>query len=152
MSASLKHGSVIAQLTALAQSQRALHARLVADRAAVGRALAVTRAFVEQAELSRDAAERLAIIVEEWVANLIDHGAPPQNSRIVLRLVRTGEAIRITVSDAGAPFDPRDATFEGPDLERGGGVGLELMRAWSRVVAYGRRGGRNRLVLEMPTG
>lgn len=110
----------------------------------------MTRAFVEQAGLDRDAAERLAIIVEEWIANLIDHGATPAGSRIGLRLVRRPDAIRITITDAGVAFDPRTATFDGPDLDRGGGAGLELLRAWSRVIAYGRRAGRNRLVLEMP--
>ena len=56
------------------------------------------------------------------------------------------------VSDAGLPFDPRDAVFEGPNLERGGGAGLELIRAWSRIADYTRRAGRNRLFVEMPLG
>jgi serine/threonine-protein kinase RsbW len=112
--------------------------------------LAVARGFVEQADLSRDAAERLAIIVEEWVANVVEHGGPPPGSRIGLRLARRPGVVRITVTDAGQAFDPRGFRFKGPDLEHGGGTGLELMRAWSRVVTYGRRAGRNRLVLEMP--
>jgi anti-sigma regulatory factor (Ser/Thr protein kinase) len=148
--ASLKQGSVIAQLSALAQSPRVVHARLAADKGAVGRALGVVRAFVAQAGLSREAAERLAIIVEEWVANLVEHGGPPPGSRIGLRLAWEPSLVHITMTDVGRPFDPRSAHFEGPDIERGGGVGLELMRAWSRVAAYGRRAGRNRLVLEMP--
>jgi len=116
----------------------------------VADALGAARAFVGRAGLDRDAAERLAIIVEEWVANLVEHGAAPTDSRIVLRLVHAEAHIRITVTDAGEAFDPRETSFDGPNLERGGGVGLELMRAWSRVTAYGRRAGRNRLVLEMP--
>ena len=115
-------------------------------------ALAVVRAFVAQAGLGRDPAERLAIIVEEWVANVVEHGAPAAGSRIGLRLAWEGGLVRITMTDAGQAFDPRGATFEAPNLERGGGAGLELMRAWSRVAAYGRRAGRNRLVLEMPLG
>ncbi|MBU2307957.1 MAG: ATP-binding protein [Alphaproteobacteria bacterium] len=114
--------------------------------------MGVARAFVAQSGLGRDAAERLAIIVEEWVANLVEHGEPPPGSRIGLRLAQADDLVRITVTDAGRTFDPRDADFEGPNLERGGGAGLELMRAWSRVAAYGRRAGRNRLVLEMPLG
>lgn len=152
MRASLKHGSVIAQLPALAQSPCVVRARPAADRAAVGRVLAATRAFCAQAALDRDASERLAIIVEEWVANLVDHGAPRPGSRIGLRLARGPGVIRITMTDAGCPFDPRRERFEGPNLERGGGAGLELLRAWSRVAAYGSRAGRNRLVLEMPLG
>lgn len=148
--ASLKHGSVIAQLSALSQSQAVVQARLATGRGAVGAALAVVRAFVLQAGLGRDPAERLAIIVEEWVANVVEHGEPPPGGHIGLRLAAEPGLVRITMTDAGHAFDPRDAAFEGPNLERGGGAGLELMRAWSRVCAYGRRAGRNRLVLEMP--
>jgi anti-sigma regulatory factor (Ser/Thr protein kinase) len=150
--ASLKHGSVIAQLSALSQSQAVVQARLAAGRGAVGGALAVTRSFVQQAGLGRDPAERLAIIVEEWVANVVEHGEPSADSRIGLRLAICPGGVRITLTDAGHAFDPRAAAFDGPNLDRGGGAGLELMRAWSRVVAYGRRAGRNRLVLEMPLG
>lgn len=124
----------------------------MADRAAVGEALAVTRRFIAETGLGRDEAERLTISVEEWIANVVEHGTPPPDSRIGLRLALRPGAVRITVTDAGAAFDPREATFEGPNLDRGGGAGLELMRAWNRIAAYGRRAGRNRLVLEMPIG
>lgn len=112
----------------------------------------MVRAFVGAAGLGRDPAERLAIIVEEWVANVVEHGAPPADSRIGLRLASDAGRVRITMTDAGHAFDPRAVAFDGPNLDRGGGAGLELMRAWSRVAAYGRRAGRNRLVLEMPLG
>jgi serine/threonine-protein kinase RsbW len=56
--------------------------------------------------------------------------------------------VRLTVSDAGRPFDPRAAAFDGPGPE-GGGVGLALIADFSRIVAYARRAGRNRLVLEV---
>lgn len=152
MRASLKHGSVIAQLPVLAQSPCVVHARPIADRAAVGHALRATRAFCEGAGLGRNASERLVIVVEEWVANVVEHGALPSGSRIGLRLAQAPGAIRVTVTDAGRPFDPRQEAFKGPNLERGGGAGLELLRAWSRVAGYGRRAGRNRLVLEVPLG
>ena len=113
-------------------------------------ALAAVRSFVARAGLDRDPAERLAIVVEEWVANVVEHGGPPGESRIGLRLASAGGVVRITVTDLGQAFDPRCAVLEAPNLERGGGAGLELMRAWSRVSAYGRRAGRNRLVLELP--
>jgi anti-sigma regulatory factor (Ser/Thr protein kinase) len=116
----------------------------------VADALAVVRGFVRRAGLGRDEAERLAIVVEEWIANVVEHGAPPPGSRIALRLERAHGLLRVTISDAGQAFDPRTAAFGGPNLDRGGGAGLELMRAWSHIAAYRRRGGRNRLVLEIP--
>jgi len=55
--------------------------------------------------------------------------------------------VRMSFSDAGVPFDPRRAPDEGPNLERGGGAGLALIRGWSEIEDYRRRRGRNRLVL-----
>lgn len=123
---------------------------LACDANAVARALTHARAFAGLAAIGDDAAERLAIIVEEWVANVVEHGGAAIHTRIVLRLDRTEAIVRLSVSDAGLAFDPRAAAFEGPDLERGGGAGLELIRAWARFAAYARRRGRNRIVLEMP--
>lgn len=119
---------------------------------AVARALHLARAFARDAALAPSDGDRLAIIVEEWVANLMEHGEQPPAGRIGLRLARDGDRVRLTFTDAGKPFDPRAAGFEGPNLERGGGAGLELVRAWSRIAAYGRRAGRNRLVLDLLLG
>ena len=110
----------------------------------------MARAFARRAALAEPAADRLAIVVEEWIVNVVEHGAAPAGSRIGLRLEHDAGTVRLILSDAGRPFDPRTAAFAGPDLDRGGGVGLELVRAWVTVADYRRRAGRNRLVLEMP--
>lgn len=125
-------------------------ARLRADAAAVAGALALAREFAARAGLDGGAAGRLAVVVEEWVANVVEHGGPQDGARIVLRLRLESTAVRLTVSDAGRPFDPRTAAFEGPNPERGGGAGLVLIAGFCRITAYARRAGRNRLVLEMP--
>jgi anti-sigma regulatory factor (Ser/Thr protein kinase) len=93
---------------------------------------------------------RLALVVEEWVANVVEHGGPPAGSRIVLSLRLQGEVVRLAMSDAGRPFDPQTAAFDGPNLDRGGGAGLALIASHGRIVQYARRAGRNRLVLEIP--
>jgi anti-sigma regulatory factor (Ser/Thr protein kinase) len=91
-------------------------------------------------------------LVEEWVINVVEHGQAAPQSWIVVRLERVAEVVRVTISDAGRPFDPRSAPFAGPNPKRGGGVGLELIRAWSRIADYRRRAGRNRLVFELAAG
>lgn len=110
-------------------------------------ALAATRHFAEAQRLSPDAAARLAVIVEEWVANIVEHGRPRPGSLIGLRLESVGEGSRLTFTDAGIAFDPRAAQDRGPNLERGGGAGIALIRSWAEIESYRRRGGRNRLVL-----
>ena len=124
--------------------------RLPSEPGAVLKGLAVAWAFAGRAAIGDDAADKLAIVVEEWLINIIEHGAAAPGSRIAMWLVRDGDLVRIAVSDAGQPFDPREAVFEGPNPERGGGAGLALIQAWTRIAAYRRRAGRNRLVLEMP--
>lgn len=116
------------------------------------RGLSLAGRFCETTGVGPDGADRLAIIVEEWLVNLVEHGELAPGSRIALRLAREPACVRVTVTDAGSFFDPRQVAFEGPNLERGGGVGLELMRHFGRIVNYARRAGRNRLELEMPVG
>lgn len=126
----------------------ALIVRLAPGPGAVTRALAAARAFADVLRLEDDRADRLAVVVEEWVANIVEHGCPAPRSRVVMRLTCLGDgAVRLAFSDAGVAFDPRGAPDEGPNLERGGGAGLALIRAWCEIEAYERRAGRNRLVL-----
>jgi len=113
----------------------------------VARTIAFARRFAETARLSQDAADQLVVIVEEWAANIVEHGGAAPTSLIVLRLQREGAATRITFTDAGVAFDPRTAQDQGPNLERGGGAGIALIRSWCDIEAYERRAGRNRLVL-----
>jgi anti-sigma regulatory factor (Ser/Thr protein kinase) len=141
-------GVVIAQLSVA--SKAAIAARLAPDADAVSRAVGLARAFAGRAALDDGDAGRLAVVVEEWIANVVEHGKPQDDTRIVLRLTLTEALIRIACSDGGAPFDPRTRSFEGPNLERGGGAGLALILDVCRIAAYVRRAGRNRLVLELP--
>ena len=108
--------------------------------------------FAAHAGLEPGAAGRLAVVVEEWVANVVEHGGPQDGARIVLRLRLSEGVVSLSVSDAGRPFDPRTAAFDGPNPERGGGAGIAMISSFCRIAGYVRRAGRNRLVLEMPLG
>jgi len=118
--------------------------RLRPGPAAVGCAVAAARRFAGEG----NAADRLAIITEEWVANVVEHGRAPAETLIVVTFERSGRTLRLVASDAGLPFDPSRAPPAGPNLQRGGGAGLAMIRAWCRV-RYSRAHGRNRLDLEL---
>ena len=118
---------------------------------AVSQGLAATRAFVTAEELG-DQGDVLAIIVEELLFNLIDHGDAPPGDPIALRLARVAEGIRLVLESGGTPFDPREAQADRPMPERGGGAGLALVRVWARIEASESSGGRNRLQLLIPPG
>lgn len=125
---------------------------LTADADAVSRALRLARGFAAGAGLGTDASGRLSVVVEEWVANVVEHGEVAAGGRIVLRLTLSGDIARLTITDPGRPFDPRAAVFDGPDPNHGGGAGLALIAGLAKITGYARRGGRNRLVLEVPVG
>lgn len=118
----------------------------------IAAALAHTRGFADAAGLGEEAT-KLAIIVEEILFNLMDYGAPPAGDRVSLHFAAHDDGVRLTIDDPGTPFDPRKVTRQG-DLppERGGGAGLALVRAWSRVEAYRHVDGRNICTLFIPAG
>lgn len=123
--------------------------RLPPTAAGVSRGVAAGRRFAADARLASGAADSLAIVLEEWLMNVVEHGRADARSQMVIALERRGDRVRLSLSDAGVPFDPRAADFDGPNTARGGGAGLALIRAWSRIETYRRAGGRNRLVLEL---
>jgi serine/threonine-protein kinase RsbW len=114
----------------------------------VTRAIAAIRGYAQTQSLADEAADRLVLVAEEWVVNILDHSGAAPRSRIVLMLSWAGGRLRLTISDAGRPFDPCTMEDAGPNLERGGGAGIALTRTWCEM-SYARRGGRNRLVLDL---
>lgn len=126
--------------------------RFPAQQHSVSLAVEHARGFIRRAECGPDAEARLCIMIEELVANIIEHGNAPPESEIGLRIDSLGGDIGATLSDAGTPFDPREAAAPGPlPPERGGGAGIALVLAWAAHVDYARVDGRNVLTLVIPS-
>ena len=121
-----------------------------AGEAAISKAITVAHEFVAECAAGADAQAKLAIVVEELVANIVEHGACAPGSTISLRLSALGGDIGVTLSDEGCAFDPRLAERPDAPPERGGGAGLALVRRWARIVDYSRADGRNLLTLVIP--
>ena len=121
---------------------------LPVDDHIVSSALELSRSFALTARLPAETADRLAIVVEELLLNLIEHG----NARgeIHLTLAVLAAAVSLTIIDAGTPYDPRNAGIPAQIPARGGGAGLALVAAWARIVDYRHADGRNRLELVLP--
>lgn len=117
---------------------------------AIAKLLAEAAAFALIAKLAPTDRDRLAIIVEELASNAARHGMSARKLRLTLDMSADERAIDIIIEDDGAPFDPtRRLGFSGPDPDTGGGVGLELVRAWCDRLAYSRDGATNRLILRL---
>jgi anti-sigma regulatory factor (Ser/Thr protein kinase) len=116
---------------------------------AVHRMTEAARSFGIVRALKIDHAARLSIIVEELVSNLVEHGEVGEGDMIELVLTHEDGAVGIALSDTGIAFDPRTAESEKDIPERGGGAGIDLVRAWAEIVDYASDKGRNRLLLKM---
>ena len=119
---------------------------------AVTQASTAARVFGEAQWLTEDECARLCIIIEELVANLYDHGGLSDTDMVELSFASEPGGIRIVIVDPGAPFDPRSAPTESNRPDRGGGAGIDIVRAWAQFVDYAVTPDGNRLELLLPVG
>jgi len=116
-------------------------------QAAPRAACEAARSFAGDAGLHILDADRLCILVEELVANQVEHGGAASTH---LGLTLEGQNVRIELTDTGAPFDLRTRSSGSQIPERGGGAGLAIVQAWARVLSYRRAAGVNFVELLMP--
>ena len=128
--------------------------RLPAEEATIAAAIALAERFCATVGCSGEWRARLLILIEELVANLIDHGRAPEGSTIGLRLALAGDvSIRLDITDCGGPFDPRIAAPDEaalPPEDGRGGAGLRLLAAWAVILDYASVEGVNRLRIDVP--
>ena len=108
------------------------------------------RSFADSAGIDEADRSRLAVLVEELVTNLYDHGGLGVEDVFDIELSSTGTDINLVVIDPGQPFDPRVAGDGDAIPSRGGGAGLKLVRAWASHIDYRTADGRNRLAVVLP--
>ena len=102
--------------------------------------------------LPADDAARLSILVEELLANIVEHGGLAADGTIRLSVHREERGLRLVLRDSGQPFDPRDASLDADVPERGGGAGLDIVRRWAAILSYRPGPPLNRLELRIPFG
>ncbi len=123
----------------------------IKGRDAVVQALAAARAFSEEQWLTDEETARLCIIVEELITNLYDHAGLTAGHEVDLGFASEPDGIHLILIDPSSPFDPRTAPrSETPD--RGGGAGIDIVKAWAEIVEYKQTAQGNRLEVVMPVG
>lgn len=89
--------------------------------------------------------ERLAVCLNEVLANIIEHGGPgartsPISLEIDVNLMNHTNKASVTVRDAGIPFNPIEREQKKPaaslDDVKPGGLGLTMMRAFVDELRY----------------
>jgi serine/threonine-protein kinase RsbW len=118
--------------------------------AAIREASDAARAFGIAQLLDDDELARFCIVIEELVANLYDHGGLSKDDQVELNFIVDPAGIRVAIVDSGVPFDPWTAPRIGEQNDRGGGVGIDIVRAWAHFLGYDSGAGQNRLEFLLP--
>ena len=91
--------------------------------------------------LSPKALNRLEVMFEELVSNVVRHGLDPHREHAILvTLSADDQEIRLAIEDDGLPFDPFALGESGPprSLEEAdiGGLGIPVVRRMATRTAY----------------
>lgn len=97
--------------------------------------------FCERQGLGQGVCNRLEVIFEELVSNIVRHGFTQGTDQSVRVFVRaTPSAIEMTFEDDGAPFDPlaqaQPDAFSTLEHARLGGLGIPLVLKLAKSVRY----------------
>jgi anti-sigma regulatory factor (Ser/Thr protein kinase) len=116
-------------------------------------------AAAQEAGLSRKAAYRLRLGVDEVSTNIIEHGYADAAERtseehLYLSAAMTADTLKITIEDRGHPYDPHQTPplddFTLPlEHRRTGGLGLYLTLHGIDSCSYERDGEWNRVTFVM---
>ncbi|HSM13518.1 MAG TPA: ATP-binding protein [Thermoanaerobaculia bacterium] len=102
--------------------------------------------------LGDDARRRLLLAWDELASNVVRHARGASELRVGLRPEADG-GVTLVLEDDGEPFDPLDRpepeTAAPLERRQPGGLGIHLVRQLFDRVVYRRRGGRNRLQVEL---
>jgi serine/threonine-protein kinase RsbW len=91
--------------------------------------------------LSARVINRLEVVFEELISNIIRHGFETGSDQAILVLVGTsGQSVDLTIEDDGLPFDPCAAPPPGPlgplETVRLGGLGIPVVLKLAASLRY----------------
>ena len=97
--------------------------------------------FCERARLSPAVVNRIEVIFEEVIANIVRHGfAPGSDQSIRVEVAMEGDDVVLVFEDDGVAFDPTRRAAPAPftHFEDApiGGLGISLVRRMGRSVEY----------------
>lgn len=131
---------------------------LANDPDAVAGALPQLRGFAARHGLSARLANRVEVVFEELVSNVIRHGFTPGSAQsAMVELLRLEDGVRLVMEDDGPAFDPVARPLPPPLTDLGsapeGGLGIALVarlaRRFAREMPPQQPGMINRTVVEL---
>ncbi len=121
----------------------ALHLRLGNGLASVAAGQQALARFGERHALTPRVVNRLEVVFEEIVSNIVRHGfTPGSRQSIAVAVIAGAEALRLVFEDDGAPFDPLLHGAPPPLRTLAdaplGGLGVALVRRLAADIRYTR--------------
>jgi serine/threonine-protein kinase RsbW len=117
------------------------------DPQGVPRVLEAVEGFANGISLTARAANRLAVVVEELVANVAMHA--PSATRVSISVALHDDLLKVTVEDDGPSFNPTLGKIltvdEDLDAAAIGGLGLSLVRQMTDSLTYARTDDTNHI-------
>lgn len=107
--------------------------------------------FCESKEIPPAKCNRITLVMEEAVTNIIDHTSTGDEQTIKLDLTFSTDELSLDIHDSGDSFNPLEVTP--PDLSADieerpiGGLGIHMIKKLSDSANYHRTDERNHLVL-----
>lgn len=139
------------------ETDDSLEVRLQPSLSALRKLAEHAEAFAQRCQLPAKTINTMLLVLEETVTNVLMHGfegISEANREVSIQFRKTPRALRLTILDNGAPFDPTHAPPEvssADSEERVGGWGIKLIRSLMDEVHHDRVGNRNRLELVVYT-
>lgn len=133
-------------------ANKCLRLTLKNDILEIGRMADELRAWGTSAGIPDNTLNELAIAMDDFVANIINHAFADKGlHHIEVNICKEPSAIKCSISDDGTPFNPLNV--KNPDIERPveqrkiGGLGIVLARSMVDETIYERKDGMNILSL-----
>jgi len=118
--------------------------------------------FANQENLSKSSLYAMKLCCEETYVNIVMHSYAPENTTLTLddqiihlEIQYQGPDLRLMIEDNGKPFNPLEKNSSAPAQNlvdaQIGGLGISLMRKFSKAIYYEPKDAGNRLIFQFET-
>ena len=118
--------------------------------------------FATETNISKSSLYAMKLCCEETYMNIVMHSYAPENTNLTLdeqvvnlQVEYKEDDLRLIIEDNGNPFNPLEKSSSAPAKSlldsQIGGLGISLMRKFSKAINYEPKDSGNRLIFQFET-